>query len=263
MICPLSETGPDGQARAATPSPDGCGARDAARRHGGQVRARDTKVAAGRPLDADGQRGAAGGIQAEPSGPAPDREAAIEMPADGDPSPGPGWPARLLRQLQADGVEAHGVVGGDDPLIFLAQDLVEIDIAERHEGGRRIGGRVAEPRVVVGHEPLAQIGIGGLERGDAGQAQFIDEPVLQRAIEPLAAAAGLGRVGADMLDPQVRERPADVREAGAVDRAPGLGREERPAGPIGVQGDGQANLRNTSARAVMTVAMFSAGSSWA
>ena len=43
-----------------------------------------------------------------------------------------------------------------------------------------------------------------------------------------------------MLDPQVRERPANMREAGAVDRAPGLRREERPAGPIGVQGDGQA-----------------------
>jgi hypothetical protein len=47
------------------------------------VRARDAKVAIGRLLHADGQRGAGGGIQAEPSRPAPDREAAIEMPPDG------------------------------------------------------------------------------------------------------------------------------------------------------------------------------------
>ena len=192
MICPLSETGPDGQARAAAPSRGGSGAREAARRHGGQVRARDAKVAIGRLLHADGQRGAGGGIQAEPSRPAPDREAAIEMPPDGDPGSGTSRPPRLLGQLQVDGVEAHGVVGRDGALILFTQDLLEIDIAERHESGRRIGGWVAELRVVVGHEPLAQIGVGGLERGDAGQAQFIDEPVLQRAIEPLAAAAGLG-----------------------------------------------------------------------
>src|SRR5438477_2229765 len=76
----------------------------------------------------------------------------------------------LLGQLQAHGVEAHGVVGGDGSLILLTQDLIEIDVAERHEGRRRIGRRVAEAGVVVGNEALAKISVGGLERGDAGQA---------------------------------------------------------------------------------------------
>src|SRR5438067_3743650 len=76
----------------------------------------------------------------------------------------------LLGQLQAHGVEAHGVVGGDGSLILLTQDLIEIDVAERHEGRRRIGRRVAEAGVVVGNEALAKIRVGGLERGDVGQA---------------------------------------------------------------------------------------------
>jgi hypothetical protein len=88
-------------------------------------------------------------------GPAPDREAAIEMPPDGDPGSGTRRPPRLLAQLQVDGVEADSVVGRDGALLLFAQNLLEIDIAERHERGGRIGGGVAELRVVVGHEPLA------------------------------------------------------------------------------------------------------------
>src|SRR5438093_7733597 len=62
------------------------------------------------------------------------------------------------------------VLSGDGSLILLTQDLIEIDVAERHEGRRRIGRRVAEAGVVVGNEALAKISVGGLERGDAGQA---------------------------------------------------------------------------------------------
>jgi hypothetical protein len=82
--------------------------------------------------------------------------------------------------------------------------------------------------------------VGGLQPGDAGQAEFVDEAALEGAIEPLAPAARLGRVGADVLDPQAGEGAADVREVVAIHGATGLGGVKGPAGAIGVQGDRQA-----------------------
>jgi len=113
------------------------------------MRAGDPEVAVGALLEAGGQWGTAGGIQAQPRGPAPHREAPVEMPPDADARPGTGRAARLLGQLQPHGVEAHGVVGGNGSLILLAQDLVEIASVEGDEGGGRIGRGAAEPGVAV------------------------------------------------------------------------------------------------------------------
>ena len=113
--------------------------------------------------------------------------------------------AGLFRQLQVDTVEADGVVGRDHALGLGAEDLIEIDVAERHKGRCGIRGGPGEGGVVVGDEPLAQIGVGGRGGGDAGQAKFVNEAVLQRAIEPLAPPAGLRRVGADVLDAEAGE----------------------------------------------------------
>jgi len=82
---------------------------------------------------------------------------------------------------------------------------------------------------------LPQIGVGRLDRAHARAAQFVDEAILQGAIETLPAAARLGRVGADVFDAEAGESAADVRQVLAIDRAPGLGRVEGPAGAIGVQ----------------------------
>jgi hypothetical protein len=64
------------------------------------------------------------------------------------------------------------------------------------------------------------------------QASFssFDETILQRRERPLGAPARLGRIGPDMLDPQMLQRPADLRQMAPVDLA-GLGRVEimRPA----------------------------------
>jgi hypothetical protein len=43
-----------------------------------------------------------------------------------------------------------------------------------------------------------------------------------------------------VLDAEPRQGPADVRETVAIDGAPSLGGVKRPAGPIGIQGHGQA-----------------------
>ena len=49
------------------------------------------------------------------------------------------------------------------------------------------------------------------------------------------AAAGLGRIGRDVLDPQMRERAPDLGEMLAIDLAAGFGRMEIVAAPIRVE----------------------------
>src|SRR5205814_2297210 len=124
----------------------------------------------------------------------PDGVAAVEVPADDDVEAGTRAPAGLLGELEDDPVEHDGVVAGDDARVLVTQDLLEIDPPERDEGGDGSGRWVGELGVDVGQEALAQVPVGGGDRGDAGHAQLVDEPALQRAVHALTAAAGLGRV---------------------------------------------------------------------
>jgi hypothetical protein len=55
------------------------------------------------------------------------------MAADEDAQAGTGRPAGLFGKLQAHAGEPDGVVLGDHALVFFAQDLVEVDVAERDE----------------------------------------------------------------------------------------------------------------------------------
>jgi hypothetical protein len=86
----------------------------------------------------------------------------------------------------------------------------------------------------------SEVGIGRRARGEARQVQFVDEAALYGAVEALAAAARLGRVGADVLDAQVREGPADLGAVRTIDGAAGRRGVKAPAGAIGVERDGQA-----------------------
>jgi hypothetical protein len=58
-----------------------------------------------------------------------------------------------------------------------------------------------------------------VDRDDPGRRQLLDQPVLKGPERPLGAAPGLGRIGPDVLDPQLRQRPADLGETAAVDLA--------------------------------------------
>jgi len=149
-------------------------------------------------------------------------------------------PAGLLGQLQVQARDADGVVRGDDARLSLAEELIEIDVPEGHKGRGRLGGRVGEGGVVVGHEARTHIGVRGGGRGDARQAQLIDEPILQGAVEPFASAPGRGGVGADVLDPEAGQGPPDVGQALGVNRGPRGGGMEGPAGAVGLQGGAQA-----------------------
>lgn len=134
-------------------------------------------------LEDGGHRGARGRVVAEALGAAPDGVTPVEVAADDDVQAGAGGPAGLLGELQAPAVDNDGVVRGDDTLLFHAQDLIEIDIAEGDEGRGWIGRGPGEGGVVVGDEVFPQIRVGGLRGGEAGQAEFVDEAVLQGAME--------------------------------------------------------------------------------
>ncbi len=89
----------------------------------------------------------------EPAGPViatetpravPDREPTVDVAAHGDAQPGAGPPARLLGDRQRQLGEGDHVVLADGPLLVLAEDRVEIDAVERHEGAGRVRRRVRE-----------------------------------------------------------------------------------------------------------------------
>src|SRR5262249_60303323 len=92
---------------------------------------------------------------------APDRVAAVEMPADRHAEAGTGPPARLLGQLEGHAVEDHDIVLADGTLLLLTQDRVEIDAVERHEGAGGVGGRGGGVGGGGGGERPWEVGGGG------------------------------------------------------------------------------------------------------
>jgi hypothetical protein len=155
--------------------------------------------------------------------PAPHGVLAREVTPDGDREPGAGGPPGLFGQLQPDAIEGDDVVLAHRPRLFLAEDLLEIRRPEGHEGAGGIARGAGEGRVVVRDEPLAQIRVGPGDGGDLGDAQLVDEAILQRAVEPLDPAARLGRIGRDVFDAEPREGTADLSELLAIDLAPAFG----------------------------------------
>src|ERR1700750_1855607 len=74
----------------------------------------------------------------------------------------------------------------------------------------------------------------------AGKREFLDQPVLKRPERPLRSPPRLRRIGPDMLDAQLRQRPADLGRMAAIDLAAGFRgvKVMRPA--IGVEAHRQA-----------------------
>lgn len=68
---------------------------------------------------------------------------------------------------------------------------------------------------------LCDEAVGGLDIGNAGQRQFFRQPILQGGEHPLRAAPGFRRIGRDMLDAQLPQRPSDLRQPALVDRLAG------------------------------------------
>src|SRR5258706_7670210 len=194
-----------------------------------------------------GSGGAAGAALAvvapQAAGAVPDRVVAGEMPADEDAEAGAGAAAGLLGQLEGEAVSGHHIVAPDDAFLLDAENLLEVDAAEWDKGGRRVGGRPPELHVERREEALPQVAVGGGHRGDAGEAELVDEAILQGAVDALTAAAGRGRIAEDVFDAQAGEGAADLGQAPAIRgpaRHPGV---DGPMGAVGGQGHWQAVAR--------------------
>jgi hypothetical protein len=178
--------------------------------------AQDARSAGGRYLDIPrygrrrrrAQGASAGVVAAEAAAPVPEGVGAIEMPPGQDPQARAHAASGLLVDLHPYSLEARRVIGGHGALLLMAEDLVEVDAPQWHEGRGGIGGRPAEAGVVGGQESLAEIAVGDGQRAPAGDPELIDEPILEGAVEAFAAPPGLGRVAGDVLDAELGQGAA-------------------------------------------------------
>jgi len=115
----------------------------------------------------------------------------------------------LGRNLQAAPAPGHAIVGSDHTILLDAQHVGERSTGIGHEGRAGFCSRHRKARIVVGHETIFEIAVGGRDRLDPGQAQFLRQPVLQRPEHPFHAPARLGRIGRDVDDAELGERTAD------------------------------------------------------
>ncbi len=140
-------------------------------------------------------------------------------------------------------METDGVVIVDVAAVVGAADGVQVDTGRQpKEGGCRVPGFDSEPPGVVGDEDAVEI-VGGSGSGsDAGSAQLGDQPALKGAVDPLAAAAGLGAVGKDELDGESVH--GDFEMGGFVVALEGMGAavagSVKLAGAVEVEALGQA-----------------------
>src|SRR5258708_20199099 len=77
--------------------------------------------------------------------------------------------------------------------------------------------------------------VGALAIAEAGELEFLRQPILQRAKHPLASPTRLRRIGGNVLDSKPVERAPDLGEPVLVDPLAGLGREEIGASAIAIE----------------------------
>src|SRR5437868_56021 len=196
--------------------------------------ARVNGMASGRP--------SASVIAGQAAGAIPDRMTAVEVAADEDVQAGAGATAGLFAELQGHAVGGDDVIATDDAFVLDAQDLLEIDAAEGHEGRAAVSGWPAELGVEGGDKLGAHVAIGSGDRPDPGYAQLIDQAILQGAVDALAPPSGLGRVPENMLDAEPLEGAAHLRELRAIGGRAGGGGVHGPVSAVGVQRHRQAIL---------------------
>ena len=177
---------------------------------------------------------AVGGVAGEASRPVEEGECAVGILVHPDPcldvvvSMAVGW------DLQGQPAIAHGVVVADDTVCVDAEDVVE-RACEGHEGGALALGRGGEAGVVERQVDLLEEAVGLGHVGDAGEPEFLGQALLQGAEHALGPPPGLGRVGRDQLDAELHQGAADLGHLVFVDFAAGLGRVPVVRGAVGVE----------------------------
>ena len=112
------------------------------------------------------------------------------------------------RNLEAATIPLHDVVVADRPFVKKAADALQVG----RSGSPSFLGlarSAAEASVVVGQE-TAQDLVGGRKLSGSSQTQFAGKTILKGAPEAFDAALGLGRVGGDVGNTQLRKRAAEL-----------------------------------------------------
>ena len=118
---------------------------------------------------------------------------AVGIDVDLDPRLDEVGPHRAFGDLQFQRSVGHAIVVADLPLLFDAQDLVEIDARDRREG-RALAGRLNSKARVVGWQiDVADESVGRLDLRDPGEPEFLDQTILKRPERALRTAPRLGR----------------------------------------------------------------------
>lgn len=98
-------------------------------------------------------------------------------------------------------VVLQGEVLRKDTCLLAREDDIEFIFGKQQgEMGIMIASGLDSKTTIEIFDVLGSKIIGGLDRVDAPQAQFLDQPILKRQVDPLHASFGLRGVSADDLD---------------------------------------------------------------
>ena len=127
-------------------------------------------------------------VAADASGSVEEGVGAVGIDMDLDPRLDEMRAHRAFRDLQLERPVGDAIVVADLPLVFDAQDLVEIDARDRREG-RALAGRLNRKARVVGWPiDVADESVGRLDLRDPGEPEFLDQTILKRPICRIEAA---------------------------------------------------------------------------
>jgi hypothetical protein len=136
-----------------------------------------------------------------------ERDPAIEALVQLDFGAGETEASLLRRDLQAAAFPLHDVVVADDAFMEERADALEL-VGSGTPGFGGVARSAREAAVVVGEE-LSQDGVGGVDVGSFGEAEFAAQAVLEDTPEAFDAAFGLRRLRGDEGDAELRESAAE------------------------------------------------------
>src|SRR5271154_7570521 len=156
-------------------------------------------------------------VAADAAGPVEDGVGAVGVDVDFHSRLDEVRPHRAFRDLELERAVGDAIVMADLPLLLDAQDLVEVDAGNGGEGRALAGRQNREAGVVGGQVDLAKESVGRRDIGYAGEREFVDETVLKRPERALRSPPRLRRIGPDMLNPELLERPPHLGRMAAID----------------------------------------------
>src|SRR5579863_1965858 len=162
-------------------------------------------------------------------------DGAIEIASDLDGRLDEVAAQRARLDLQPELLEEDGVVVADDTVLLAAEDLAERAAGPGHEGAAGLARLDGEALIVRRQVGLGDEPVGRLDGVDAGVGELLGQAALEGAEHALRAPACLGRIGGDMADAELSERPPDLGGPFLGYFLAGFGRVKVVAAPVGVE----------------------------